>query len=68
MKRCYLLFAVGFFVLAPVRAQDSVIAPSDNLVVDAVRGFPRLSRKQRGGMRPIGVRTWQIGIRQSEKC
>ncbi len=40
MKRCYLLFAVGFFVLGPVRAQDSVIAPSDNLVVDGVPKIP----------------------------
>src|SRR5260370_34685170 len=40
MKRFYLLLAVGFFLLAPVRAQDSVIAPSDNLVVDGVPKIP----------------------------
>src|SRR6267378_96671 len=40
MKRFYLLLAVGVFVLAPVRAQDSVIAPSDNLVVDGVPKIP----------------------------
>src|SRR5260370_19489327 len=40
MKRFYLLLAVGFFVLAPVGAQDSVIAPSDNLVVDGVPKIP----------------------------
>ena len=36
MKRSYFLLALGFFVLAPVRAQDSVIAPADNLIVDGV--------------------------------
>jgi dipeptidyl aminopeptidase/acylaminoacyl peptidase len=40
MKRCYLLLAIGVFVLAPVRGQDSVIAPSDNLVVDGVPKIP----------------------------
>src|SRR5260370_36191764 len=40
MKRFYLLLAVGFFLLAPARAQDSVIAPSDNLVVDGVPTIP----------------------------
>jgi dipeptidyl aminopeptidase/acylaminoacyl peptidase len=40
MKRRYLLFAVGFFALAPARAQESVIAPSDNLVVDGVPRIP----------------------------
>jgi len=40
MKRFYLLLAVGFFLLAPARAQDSVIAPSDNLVVDGVPKIP----------------------------
>ena len=36
MNRSYSLLALGFFVLAPVRAQDSVIAPADNLIVDGV--------------------------------
>src|SRR2546430_7481752 len=40
MKRFCLLLALGFFVLAPVHAQDSVIAPSDNLIVDGVPKIP----------------------------
>src|SRR5256886_17439281 len=40
MKRSYFLLALGFFVLAPVRAQDSVIAPADNLIVDGVPKMP----------------------------
>jgi dipeptidyl aminopeptidase/acylaminoacyl peptidase len=40
MKRCTLLLAIGVFVLAPVRGQDSVIAPSDNLVVEGVPKIP----------------------------
>src|SRR5437660_11001726 len=40
MKRCYLLLAIGVFVLAPVRGQDSVIPPADNLVVDGVPKIP----------------------------
>src|SRR2546423_1612855 len=40
MKRFCLLLALGFFVLAPVQAQDSVIAPSDNLIVDGVPKIP----------------------------
>ncbi len=40
MKRFCLLLALGFFVLAPVRSQDSTIAPGDNLVVDGVPKIP----------------------------
>ena len=40
MNRSYFLLALGFFVLAPVRAQDSVIAPADNLIVDGVPKMP----------------------------
>src|SRR5437879_1301298 len=40
MKRSYFLLALGFFVLAPVRAQDSVMAPADNLIVDGVPKMP----------------------------
>src|SRR5438445_499643 len=40
MKRSYFLLALGFFVLAPVRAQDPVIAPADNLIVDGVPKMP----------------------------
>src|SRR5713101_3251076 len=40
MKRFCFLLALGFFALAPVRAQDSVVAPSDNLVVDGVPKIP----------------------------
>ena len=40
MKRFYFLLVLGFFVLAPGRAQDAVIAPSDNLVVDGVPMIP----------------------------
>jgi Tol biopolymer transport system component len=40
MKRFCLLLALGIFVLAPVRAQDSVIAPADNLIVDGVPKIP----------------------------
>jgi dipeptidyl aminopeptidase/acylaminoacyl peptidase len=40
MKRFYLLPALGLFMLAPARPQDSVIAPSDNLVVDSVPKIP----------------------------
>ena len=40
LKRFCLLVALGFFVLAPARAQDSVIAPADNLIVDGVPKIP----------------------------
>src|SRR6266481_713051 len=40
MTRSYFLLVLGFFVLAPVRAQDSVIAPADNLIVDGVPQMP----------------------------
>ena len=40
MKRFCFLLALGFCALAPVRAQDSVIAPADNLVVDGVPKIP----------------------------
>src|ERR1700704_215368 len=40
MKRFCFLLALGFFALAPARAQDSVIAPADNLVVDGVPKIP----------------------------
>src|SRR5712692_3872501 len=40
MKRFSYLLALGFFALAPVRAQDSVITPSDSLVVDGVPKIP----------------------------
>lgn len=40
MKRLCLLLVMGFFTLAPVHAQDAVIAPSDNLVVDGVPKIP----------------------------
>src|SRR2546430_12883228 len=40
MKRRYLLFAMGFFPLAPVRAQDSVTAPPDTLGVVVVPRIP----------------------------
>src|SRR5438045_9659337 len=40
MNRPYFLLALGFFVLVPVRAQDSVIAPADNLIVDGVPKMP----------------------------
>jgi dipeptidyl aminopeptidase/acylaminoacyl peptidase len=40
MKRFYFLLVLGFFALAPGRAQDAVIAPSDNLVVDGVPMIP----------------------------
>ncbi|PYU67578.1 MAG: peptidase S9, prolyl oligopeptidase [Acidobacteria bacterium] len=36
MKRFYFLLALGFFVVAPGRAQDPVVAPADNLLVDGV--------------------------------
>src|SRR5260370_803047 len=45
---CYLL-ALGLFVLAPVRAQDSVVAPSDNLVVDGVPKIPASLAETAGG-------------------
>ena len=48
MKRGYLLLAIGVFVLAPVRAQDAVIAPSDNLVVDGVPKIPASIAKTAG--------------------
>src|SRR5271169_50973 len=40
LKRFCLLLAVGIFVLAPLRAQDSVITAADNLVVDGVPKIP----------------------------
>src|SRR6266853_2160697 len=40
MTRSYFLLVLGFFVLAPVRAQDSVMAPADNLIVDGVPKMP----------------------------
>jgi len=40
MKRLCLLFALAIFALAPARAQDSVIPPADNLVVDGVPKIP----------------------------
>jgi dipeptidyl aminopeptidase/acylaminoacyl peptidase len=40
MKRLFLVCALGIFLLAPVRAQDSVIAPNEKLVVDGVPKIP----------------------------
>src|SRR6266852_8784991 len=61
MKRfCYLL-ALGFFALAPVRAQDSVVAPSDNLVVDGVPKIPASLAEtagRYGSYRSAGLADW----------
>src|SRR5260370_37879426 len=57
---CYLL-ALGLFVLAPVRAQDSVVAPSDNLVVDGVPKIPASLAETAGGAgvhQSDGVGAW----------
>jgi dipeptidyl aminopeptidase/acylaminoacyl peptidase len=40
MKRFCLLLVLGLFVLTPVRAQESVIAPAENLIVDGVPKIP----------------------------
>ncbi len=40
MKRFCFSLALGLFLLAPVRGQDSIITPADNLVVDSVPKIP----------------------------
>src|SRR5437016_1858405 len=40
MKRFCVLLVMGFFAFAPLRAQESVIAPAENLVVDGVPKIP----------------------------
>jgi len=48
MKRFFLICAFGIFLLAPVRAQDSVITPNENLVVDGVPKIPVLVAETAG--------------------
>src|SRR5260370_12746037 len=61
MKRfCYLL-ALGFFVLATVRAQDSVVAASDKVVVDGVAKIPASLAEtagRYGSYRSAGLADW----------
>src|SRR5713101_8401998 len=40
MKRFYFSLAFTLLLLAPLRAQDSAIAPADNLIVDGVPKIP----------------------------
>src|SRR5713226_4237912 len=40
MKRFYFSLAFALLLLAPLRAQDSAIAPADNLIVDGVPKIP----------------------------
>src|SRR5438046_10102525 len=40
MRRFYFSLAFALLLLSPVRAQDPVIAPADNLIVDGVPKMP----------------------------
>ncbi len=40
MRRFYFSLAFALLLLLPVRAQDPVIAPADNLIVDGVPKIP----------------------------
>ncbi len=62
MKRFYFLLALAFFGFAPVRAQDSVIVPSDNLVVDGVPKIPASLAETAGryaSYRSASLADWQ---------